>query len=284
MKSSLAGLRTFASWVSAGLLPLSCIQRMLGQKASRLLLQIAKGVHVGQSRVDLDTTLVAASKALRTCIEGKYGKVPAPMTKEIVQQLIAAWHHFELFDEALRAAAAMPAIPASEVYKVAKLSADVYEEMTHAVDMYVHEALKAKPELESIVLELADRQLTFIQMMSKEALLISLENQVDEYQAEFAHTVQQFELVHWELLYGVVPGGGSGSGSGSSGRRLATESASSSASSSGSSSGSGGLSDAELLVMQMGVPRTEDSCTLIQMQRVLDRYREDQSRCFLCPA
>ena len=55
------------------------LHRMLGQKASRIFFQIAKGVNVQQSRVDLGTTLAAASSSLRFCIEGSYDRnIPAP--------------------------------------------------------------------------------------------------------------------------------------------------------------------------------------------------------------
>jgi len=247
------------------------LHRMLGQKASRIFFQIAKGVNVQQSRVDLGTTLAAASSSLRFCIEGSYDRnIPAPMTQPIADQLVLAWAHFQLFEEALVQGADMAEVSDFLIGKIGDLSEAALTEMTHAVDMYVHEALQAKPELLSIVIEIADRQLTFLQKMSKEALLVSLNANKAANQAKFAETTHMFELVHSELLYGVLPAGADGATSSSGGghRRLATSSSSTSSSSSSSSSGcpdddevdlcesAGGLTDADQLLLQVGVPRT----------------------------
>ena len=66
-----------------GVVNLGGKQRMMGQKASRLFLQIARGVSTSQSRMELGTTLASGESTLCLLLEGSVaGEIPAPPTQQ----------------------------------------------------------------------------------------------------------------------------------------------------------------------------------------------------------
>ena len=83
------------------------------------------------------------------------------------------------------------------------LSVDALTAMNEAVEMYVAEALVAKPHVNSVVINIAGRQRMYQAKMSKEALLVTLEEQPLVNLVNMETTISNFERVHWELLLGI---------------------------------------------------------------------------------
>ena len=83
------------------------------------------------------------------------------------------------------------------------LSVDALTAMNEAVEMYVAEALVAKPHVNSVVINIAGRQRMYQAKMSKEALLVTLEEEAAVNLVNMETTISNFERVHWELLLGI---------------------------------------------------------------------------------
>eukprot|EP00929_Paragymnodinium_shiwhaense_P122716 TRINITY_DN9570_c0_g3_i2.p1 TRINITY_DN9570_c0_g3~~TRINITY_DN9570_c0_g3_i2.p1 ORF type:complete len:1317 (+),score=311.18 TRINITY_DN9570_c0_g3_i2:284-4234(+) len=178
-------------------------QRMMGQKASRLFFQIARGVNVADSKVTLSTTLTAGFNSLRGLVEGSIaGNVPAPPTQEIADKLIELWSSWERFGEMLTNGMNMDPMPIQVIQRVAVLSRQALTSMNEAVEMYVTVALTALPSVPSVVINIAGRQRMYQAKMSKEALLAGLAANPEMNLELMATTMRHFEEVHWDLLLG----------------------------------------------------------------------------------
>eukprot|EP00929_Paragymnodinium_shiwhaense_P122713 TRINITY_DN9570_c0_g2_i2.p1 TRINITY_DN9570_c0_g2~~TRINITY_DN9570_c0_g2_i2.p1 ORF type:complete len:1321 (+),score=343.38 TRINITY_DN9570_c0_g2_i2:87-4049(+) len=215
-------------------------QRMMGQKASRLFFQVAKGVKIADSRVTLSTTMSTGSDSLRQLIEGSVAlNIPAPPTQEIASKLVGLWDSWEKLSAMLTSNTNSGSVSKKVIHRVAVLSREALHSMNEAVEMYVQVALDVKPDVPSVTINIAGRQRMFQAKMSKEALLVVLGEEAEENIANMETTIDDFERVHWQLLLG-IPASGS----------------------------------------DLGIPRTTDVCILNQMMHVLGRFNELKMLCW----
>jgi hypothetical protein len=222
-------------------------QRMLTQSAISLFFQLVKGVNMLTARQSLDTALVQAASSLRLLIEGDtYLNLPSPPLQAIVNQLMVVSGYWNNFVSRASSDLREANLLAVDLTRFAQAGENAGLAMNGVAALYVEDSLKTK-ERRSVMVEIAWQQLTILQKMSKEALLISLGKSVVPTTALYVKSIAIFESQHQELLDGRVA---------TSPRRL------------------GGHLMVEKLFADKGFPPTKDACTLTALAKTLKYFEQ----------
>jgi len=153
---------------------------MMGQKASRLFYQVARGIKVTESTVDLSTTLAEASSSLRLLIEGHLrDDIPPPPTQQIATELTYVWEDWHSFEIMLTEYGNSGKIKAEVLLRSARMSREVLSGMNKAVDHMTEECLRVMPGVHPVEMSIAAMQLKLMQQMSKESILVVKEFELD---------------------------------------------------------------------------------------------------------
>lgn len=158
----------------AVIINLSGRQRMLTQKMSKEMLLIAAKINVNQNREGLKKTAKLFDSTLKGLRDGnKKMGLPPTKSKVILKQLAKVANHWSKFKSIVDSVAKGGSVP---VAKVAALNLPLLKNMNTAVRLYEKEAKKATGRSAGVVINLAGKQRMLTQKMSKEMLLVFLNN------------------------------------------------------------------------------------------------------------
>ena len=86
--------------------------------------------------------------------------------------------------------------------RISRLSRPTLEDMNQAAEAVATKCLEVMPEVDPVTIHIAGRQRMLMQQMSKEAILVALEQDPEENRARVQATVDTWLNVHWALLHG----------------------------------------------------------------------------------
>jgi hypothetical protein len=119
--------------------------------------------------------LISGGISLRSIIEGSEKKgIGAPPTQVIAKDLTEVWEDWQEFDRTVEEELAKETMSKWTLESLALLSEHMLYLTTAAVNDAVAAALKEQPQIPSNLINVAGRQRTRLQEMSKEAVLYSL--------------------------------------------------------------------------------------------------------------
>jgi hypothetical protein len=179
-------------------------QQMLSQQVTRSYLQFANGLPLQQGdALTVTQTLDDAHNSLLKCMKGSYSDdIPSPPTQEISDELVKALASFKVFDAEMRRSMDLNEFTARMVETISIQNSALLTSMSDAAKKTVTSSLKAKPSLLSNVWAAAEGQLTVLQQMSSEALLVSFGEKVPSNKAALEKSLSLYESQHLALLKG----------------------------------------------------------------------------------
>lgn len=180
-------------------------QRMLGQKASQLFMQIANQIAVQTSKVDMIIITDTIGRHIRSLIEGSRAQnIYAPPTQMILDQLLAAYATWTEMSEGLQNSISLDAdqLSAAQVEFVASMSEKILTEVNSAVQLYEDACILVNSTVPARLINDAGRQRMVLMKMAKEAGLVQYGYDKAKYWRRLNETRAFFEEQHWMLLYG----------------------------------------------------------------------------------
>ena len=152
----------------------------LAQRVARLFFQVAFGIaeegrSLSEMRSLLRADLISGGISLRSMIEGSEKKgTAAPPTQIIAKDLTDVWDLWQEFEYSVEEELAKETMSKWTLENLALNSESMLYLTTAAVNDAVAAALKEQPQIPSNLINVAGRQRTRLQEMSKEAVLYSL--------------------------------------------------------------------------------------------------------------
>jgi hypothetical protein len=214
---------------------------MLSQKAVRLFTNLAAGVMVTDSKVDLVMSLDTANANLNELLFGSISNnVPSPLSKEVAEALGTSKAIWDEMEADLRTGVTRATIELPILTRCARLSDPLLTALNNVTSFFVTAALIHMPSLPATVIDQSGSQRMLMQKMSKEAMLASLDIDKGTNLLNMKSSMDMWRNSHTTLLRGGVP-------------RSNTSS---------------------------GVPKTTNVCILQQMQRALDAYQTLETALF----
>jgi hypothetical protein len=231
--------------------------RIYGATAVRTYLELAKGLgDAAYNKVHMAEYQEKATHAMHKAVVGDTtSNLPTAPEQPKLDALLLAESHWAELDSALKLNVQTNDYSTASLKMVSKLAKEVSHEMEVVGHELVYACKKARPDLESSVWELTERQLELVQEMANEALLVNLDIEAEAHIAYFKTTEKLFEDSHWKLLLGPAdPRLRLGH------RRLA---------------GAGGAAESgKDLLSDDTVPATKEACILQIMRTVLVNFEE----------
>lgn len=187
-------------------LNLSGKQRMLSQKMSKEVLLIAKGIDASKNLDNLAATSSLFDKTLKGLRSGdKSLGLPPTESKRILRQLDEIDGIWASFYPVVKEIIKNKSVSADQVSTVASQNLPLLKEMNKAVGLYERDAqksgLEAAPGL-AVTINLAGKQRMLTQKMSKELLLISLGNDIENNKLNLLETYTLFDRTLKGLING----------------------------------------------------------------------------------
>eukprot|EP00930_Biecheleria_cincta_P076959 TRINITY_DN641_c0_g1_i4.p1 TRINITY_DN641_c0_g1~~TRINITY_DN641_c0_g1_i4.p1 ORF type:complete len:2132 (+),score=403.94 TRINITY_DN641_c0_g1_i4:93-6488(+) len=181
----------------------SVTQRYLVQKISRLFFKIALEVDVDSNKVTLVQTVADAENSMRRCAKGSVSAdVPPPPTQEIADYMKSSWKDWLTFSVEAMYGVQTNAFTPAIVTKLARYSYALDLDLDKAALAYIAAAEEYYPKIRPSVVGTSQKQLVLLHKMLKEAALVSLGEDVEFNQNQFAYTKKYFDQAHWWLLSG----------------------------------------------------------------------------------
>jgi len=216
-------------------------QRMLSQKAVRLFTNLAAGIMVTESKVDLVMALDAANSNLYELLFGsKRDNVPSPLSKGAAEALGTSKAIWDEMEVDLRTGVTRATIDLLILTRCARLSGPLLTALNNVTSFFVKAAVVHMPSLPATVIDQSGSQRMLMQKMSKEAMLVSLDIDKGTNLLNMKDSMDMWRNSHTTLLRGGVP-------------RSNTSS---------------------------GVPKATNVCILQQMQHALDAYQTLETALF----
>ena len=180
-------------------------QRYYGQLLALQVVQVANGVSVQASKVQLTINMATTYSGLRTLIQGNK-KHSSPPTQAIADELLLVyrtWQEISLeFDTVIYTDVVDPIM----VEKVIRLSAVLLYEMDVVMQLYMVEVAVADPSVPAYVITSAGRQRMYFEKLALEANEVNFykEHNIDtKHTLHLLHTTRDKWLTaHWGLLQG----------------------------------------------------------------------------------
>ncbi len=177
-------------WVT--IINLAGRQRMLTQKMSKEMLFIAAGLEAEKNRANLKKTATLFGNTLKGLRKGNkeldLRPAKSSITKKTLEQVGKIWIRFKKVVDKVTAGGKVP------VQKVAELNLPLLKRMNVGVKLFEKEARNELGGAGSTVINYAGRQRMLTQKMSKEMLLIYLNNNKADNQASLKKTIGWFDV------------------------------------------------------------------------------------------
>jgi hypothetical protein len=181
-------------------------QRMLSQKSVRLFANIAAGVAVTDSKVDLVMALDAANSNLYELLFGsKQYNVPSPLSSGVAESLGTAKSIWDTMEVELRTGVTRTTIDERVLMRCARLSPSLLAALNNATNYFVAAAASFMPSLQAAVIDMSGSQRMLMQKMSKEAMLVFLNIDPDENILNMKSTMAMWRASHSSLIHGGIP-------------------------------------------------------------------------------
>lgn len=180
-------------------------QRMLGQKASQMFMQVANLIAVDKSKVDLIIMVDTIGRHIRSLIEGnKAQNIYAPPRQDILDQLLAAYATWTEMKAVLQSAISLAAgqLTDAQVGFLARMSENVLNQVNSAVSLYEDACIFVNSTVPARLINDAGRQRMVLMKMAKEAGLVQYGWDKAKNWQRLNETRAFFDEVHWMLLYG----------------------------------------------------------------------------------
>jgi hypothetical protein len=173
------------------------------QKTARRFLELAIGYDIVQGEMSLRESLQIAGRTLRSCMKGSAKEeILPPPTQEISDAFARVWEDYHRLEVDVKSFLDIRDFSPPGIHLVAEYSKLVLNDMDAIAEMTVVFALEAGISRQLIIQETSWRQVTLVEKMSKEALLICLGKDTAANDAELQSSFQNFGSSHEELLNG----------------------------------------------------------------------------------
>eukprot|EP00927_Polykrikos_kofoidii_P050898 TRINITY_DN44740_c0_g1_i1.p1 TRINITY_DN44740_c0_g1~~TRINITY_DN44740_c0_g1_i1.p1 ORF type:complete len:880 (+),score=133.93 TRINITY_DN44740_c0_g1_i1:56-2641(+) len=208
-------------------------QMMLMERLVRLFANVANGVLVTKSKVDLVLNIDEANSNFNNLLFGsKEEGVPSPISPQLAVDSALAKSIWDTLEPDLRAGVLRQSIDPRLLAKCSRESARLREMLDHVMQLLVKTANEHAPSVQASILYRLEHQHMLIEEMSKDAVLVSSDIDRETNLESMKKSADAWRKSHATLLRGEV-----------SKSNLSSD-----------------------------VPKITDACTLQQMQRAFDAY------------
>jgi hypothetical protein len=180
---------------------------MMALKSCRLFLQAAKGVNTLDSRVLFSNADSSVRETLSYMREGSQTLgIPAPVTQVVSIQYGSMWNTWTELGNLF--ARTINSVSSDDTRLLAQAEIggkNYYEAARVAIDNTVAECERTTTSLQCVTLRVAGSQRIFVQKAAFEAVLIGLEQNMNENRNALNQTIQDFERSHFDLIHGKAP-------------------------------------------------------------------------------
>ncbi|CAJ1352732.1 unnamed protein product, partial [Effrenium voratum] len=181
-----------------------CDTRIGLQRSLRFFMQIANGLAVQESKVELTVVVAKQTQLMRDLVTGnKMDDMPAPVTQKIMDKVIHAREAWSNLADGLDEAIQQDELPKVDVLRGLLLGNVLFEDLMDAMELFVAEAAVAT--VQSRILDLTHRQQFRFHQLPVKAYQILLGIHVEEAWRDLNATVTSFRQMRRDLVLG-APG------------------------------------------------------------------------------
>ncbi|CAJ1406780.1 unnamed protein product [Effrenium voratum] len=185
-----------------------CDTRIGLQSSLRFFMQIANGLAVQESKVELTVVVSAQTQLLRDLVTGnKLDNMPSPVTQEMLNQLIEARAGWSALMEGLEEAIQLDELPQVDVFRGIILGNAQFSRLMNAMELLVQAVGTAGSLVETRILDLTHRQQHRLHQIPVKAYQILLGYEVDTSWQELNASIADYRLAQRQMVLGAPASG-----------------------------------------------------------------------------